>query len=50
MMETSSKGKNIDKIPKEKSNELDVSTGSETEMGVMEPSQSLFYENSDKGH
>ena len=40
----------LDKIPKEKSNEPQVSTGSETEMGVMEPSQSLFDENSDKQH
>ena len=40
----------LDKIPKEKSNEPPVSTSSETEMGVMEPSQSLFDENSDKQH
>ena len=40
----------LDKIPKEKSNEPQVSTSSETEMGVMEPSQSLFDENSDKQH
>ena len=40
----------LDKIPKEKSNEPQVSTGSETQMGVMEPSQSLFDENSDKQH
>ena len=40
----------LDKIPKESSKEQQVSMGSETEIGVMEPSKSLFNDNLDKQH
>ena len=36
----------LDQLPKEKSNELGASMGSKTELGVMEPSKSLFSINS----
>ena len=35
----------LDKLPKEKSNEPDAGMGSDTEIGVMEPSESLFSNN-----
>ena len=35
----------IDKIPKKEPSELLGNKGSETEIGVMEPSQSLFNDN-----
>ena len=40
----------LDIIPKESSKEPQVSMGSETEIGVMEPSKSLFNDNLDKQH
>ena len=36
----------LDKLPKEKSNEPEAGMGSDTEIGVMEPSESLFSNNS----
>ena len=36
----------LDKLPKEKSSEPEAGTGSDTEIGVMEPSESLFSNNS----
>ena len=38
----------LDKIPKKESGELQGNIGSEIDIGVMEPSQSLFSENPDK--
>ena len=38
----------LDKIPKEETNEQQVEMRSETDMGVMEPAQSLFSENLNK--
>ena len=40
----------LDKIPKENSNQPQVSKGFETEMGVLEPSKSVFREKSDIEH
>ena len=40
----------LDKMPSKKSNEAQVSEISETEIGVVEPSQALFNENTDKEH
>ena len=36
----------LDKLPKEKSDEPEGGMGSDTEIGVMEPSESLFSNNS----
>ena len=36
----------LDKLPKEKPNESQAGTGSKTEIGVVEPSKSLFGDNS----
>ena len=38
----------LDKMPKKESSELQVNLGSEIDIGVMEPSQTLFSENPDK--
>ena len=38
----------LDKIPKKETSETQGDMGSETDIGVMEPSQSLFIENPDK--
>ncbi|MDC3017399.1 DUF1013 domain-containing protein [Paracoccaceae bacterium] len=40
----------LDKMPSKKSNEAQVNDISETEIGVVEPSQALFNENTDKEH
>ena len=40
----------LDKIPSKKPNEIQENMESETDIGVMEPSQSLFRESSDKEH
>ena len=40
----------LDKIPRKISNEAQVNEISETEIGVVEPSQALFGENTDKEH
>ena len=40
----------LDKMPSNKSNEAQVNETSETEIGVIEPSQALFNENTDKEH
>ena len=40
----------LDKIPKKETNELRGNIGSETDIGLMEPSKSLFSENPDKEH
>ena len=40
----------LDKIPSKNSNEAQVNEVSETEIGVLEPSQALFSENTDKEH
>ena len=42
--------KALDKIPRKNSNEAQVSEVSETEIGLVEPSQALFGENTDKEH
>ena len=38
----------LDKVPKKDSSELQGNTGSETDIGVMEPAQSLFGKNLSK--
>ena len=38
----------LDKIPKKEPSELFGNRGSETEIGVMEPSQSLFSDNTNE--
>ena len=40
----------LDKIQTKETNELRVNISSETDIGVMEPSKSLFSENPDKEH
>ena len=40
----------LDKLPSKKSNEAQFNEISETEIGVVEPSQALFGENTDKEH
>ena len=40
----------LDKIPRKNSNETPVNEVSETEIGVVEPSQALFGDNTDKEH
>ena len=40
----------LDKMPSKKSSEAQVNEISETELGVVEPSQALFNENTDKEH
>ena len=40
----------LDKLPKEQSNESEVGIGSKAELGMMEPSQSIFSEKSSKEH